>query len=175
MRKIQLRKRFLITLTLLSAQAIGSADVVSDWNVIMLTAISGQNPFAQARFAAITQMAVFEAVNAITGDYRPYLGRMSAPAGSSAEAAAVAAAHRVLLTYFPGTASVLDAARANSLAQIPDGSAKVNGIAAGEAAAALMIALRANDLGIGNSTRSNFFPAGVRKLFSRSKFSVSGW
>ena len=145
MRKIQLRKRFLITLTLLSAQAIGSADVVSDWNVIMLTAVSGQNPFAQARFAAITQMAVFEAVNAITGDYKPYLGRMSALRGSSAEAAAVAAAHRVLLTYFPGTATVLDAARANSLAQIPDGSAKVNGIATGEAAATLMIALRAND------------------------------
>ena len=68
MRKIHLRKPFLVTLTLLAAQATGSADVVSDWNVIMLTTVGGQNPFAQARFAAITLCAVFEAVNAITGD-----------------------------------------------------------------------------------------------------------
>ena len=29
---------------------------------------------------AITQLAVFEAVNAITGDYEPYLGTIVAPA-----------------------------------------------------------------------------------------------
>jgi len=137
-------------MTLLAAQAIGTADVVSDWNAIMLTTVSGQNPFAQARFAAITQLAVFEAVNAITGDYKSYLGRMSAPAGASAEAAAVAAAHRVLKNYFPDNATALDAARTASLARIPEGSAKVNGIAAGDAAATLMIALRAND-GAGNA------------------------
>jgi len=32
----------------------------------------GQSPFAQARLLAITQLAVFEAVNAITVDYKPY-------------------------------------------------------------------------------------------------------
>jgi hypothetical protein len=34
------------------------ADVVLDWNAIMLTTIGGQNPFAQARFAAITQTGI---------------------------------------------------------------------------------------------------------------------
>ena len=121
------------------------ADVVLDWNAIMVNTIGGQNPFAQARFAAITQTAVFEAVNAITGDYDPYLGTITAPPGASAEAAAVAAAHGVLKNYFPGSAASLDAARANSLAAIPDGQAKDDGIAVGEAAAAAMIADRAND------------------------------
>jgi hypothetical protein len=124
---------------------VNSTDVVSEWNAIMLATISGQNPFAQAHFAAITQLAVFEAVNAITREYKPYLGTIFAPRSASREAAVVAAAHRVLWTYFPGSAMSLDLARAGWLALIPEGSAKTNGIAAGEAAAAEMINLRAND------------------------------
>jgi hypothetical protein len=130
---------------LLMTLATARADVVLDWNAIMLNTIGGQNPFAQARFAAITQTAVFEAVNAITGDYEPYLGTIAAPPGASAEAAAIAAAHGVLVNYFLGSAASLDTARANSLAAIPDGPAKDNGIAVGEAAAAAMITHRAND------------------------------
>ncbi len=109
---------------LLMSAAMAKADVVLDWNAIMFDTIGSQNPFAQARFAAITQAAVFEAVNAITGDYEPYLGTITAPPGASAEAAAVAAAHGVLKNYFPSSAASLDAARASSLAAIPDGQAK---------------------------------------------------
>jgi hypothetical protein len=108
-------------------------------------AANGQNPFATARFAEIVQVAVFEAVNAITGDYQPYLGTIVAPPGASAEAAAIQAAYRVLSTYFPANSSTLDAAHANSLALIPDGQAENDGIATGEAAALAMILLRAND------------------------------
>jgi hypothetical protein len=52
--------------TLLFGSAVAKADVVLDWNAIAVnTAIAnGQNPVAQARFAAIAQLAVFEAVNA---------------------------------------------------------------------------------------------------------------
>lgn len=133
--------------TLAFVPAVAKADPVLDWNVIAVdTAVaSGQNPFAQARFAAIVQVAVFEAVNAITGDYRPYLGSIVAPHGASANAAAVQAAYRVLSTYFPSSASTLDPARASSLASIPDSQAKIDGIATGEAAANALIALRAND------------------------------
>jgi hypothetical protein len=88
---------------------------------------------------------VFEAVNTITGDYEPYLGTITAPPGASPEAAAVAAAHGVLRNYFPGIAASLDAMRASSLAAIPDGQAKDDGIAVGEAAAAAMIAARTGD------------------------------
>ncbi len=134
-------------LVVLSLGSAARADVVLDWNAIAInTAIAnGQSPFAQARFAAITQLAVFEAVNAVKGDYEPYLGSIVAPRGASADAAAVAAAYRVLRTYFPGSAVTLDAALANSLSLIPDGPAKDDGTATGEAAAAAMILLRAND------------------------------
>ena len=147
------RKRTFVTrilaipLTLFFVSAVANADAVLDWNRIAVnTAIAnGQNPFAQAREAAIVQLAVFEAVNAITGEYQPYLGSITAPPGASAEAAAIEAAYDVLITYFPASASTLNAELANSLASIPDGQAKMDGIGVGHAAAAGMISLRAND------------------------------
>ncbi len=136
-----------MAVALLFGSALARADVVLDWNTIAVnTAIAnGQNPFAQARYTAIAQLAVFEAVNAIKGDYRPYLGTIVAPPGASAEAAAVEAAYQVLLTYFPTSKPALDLDLANSLASIADGQGKVDGIATGDAAAAAMIALRGND------------------------------
>ena len=136
-----------LTAVLLFGSAFANADAVLDWNVIAVnTAIAnGQNPFAQARYGAIVQLAVFEAVNSITSDYQPYLGTITAPRGACAEAAAVEAAYRVLSTYFPASAIALDTARATSLASIPDGQAKTDGIAVGDAAANAMITLRAND------------------------------
>ena len=136
-----------LVVSLSFGSAVANADVVLDWNVIAVnTAIAnGQSPPAQARYAAIVQLAVFEAVNAVTGDYQPYLGTITAPPGASADAAAIQAAYRVLSTYFPGSAPTLDTDRANSLALIPDGQAKNDGVATGEAAALAMIVLRAND------------------------------
>lgn len=130
---------------LLSTAALSSSDAVLEWNAIMVSTTAGQNPFVQARLAAITQLAVFEAVNAIEQDFDPYLGTLSASPSASSEAAAVAAAHGVLRNYFPANASALDAARDASLAAIPDGRRKQEGVAVGEAAAAAMIALRADD------------------------------
>ena len=130
---------------LLSSPAIASADIVLDWNAVAVTTTSGQGPFNQARLLAITQLAVFEAVNAVTGTHHPYLGTVIAPVGASVEAAAVAAAHAVLKHYLPGSAVTLDAARSASLAAIPDGPAKSGGVTTGEAAAAAMILARLND------------------------------
>jgi len=132
------------------------ADAVLDWNSIAVSTTGlGPNPFTQARHMAITQLAVFEAVNAITGEYEPYIGTVVAPASASTDAAAIAAAYRVLKTYFPG-AMTLDSDYAASMAAIPDGLAKTDGIATGEAAAAQMIALRASD---GSSPAEFHLPA----------------
>ena len=131
---------------LFSPSAARAADAVLDWNAIAVTVTTSQGPFGQARLLAITQLAVFEAVNAVTDKYEPYLGTIAAPPGASADAAAIAAAHTVLKNYLnalPGVGATLDAARAASLAAIPDGRAKTRGIATGEAAAAAMIMRRA--------------------------------
>jgi len=138
---------FMLAATLVVGSAAAKADAVLDWNEIAVnTAIAnGQNPFSQARTAAIVQLAVFEAVNAIRGDYQPYLRTIVAPHGASADAAAIEAAYHVLITYFPGSAATLNPALMNSLASIPDGDAKNKGVATGDAAAAAMITLRASD------------------------------
>ncbi len=80
----------------------------------------------------------------------------------------------VLSTYFPGSAATLDAARANSLASIPDGQAKTDGIATGDAAALAMIALRAND---GSSPRAiqDTRPACSRRMAGHAELSDREW
>ena len=131
------------------------ADVVLNWHATM-TSVINVPPFPGARFAAITQLAVFEAVNAITREYAPYLGTITAPDGASPEAAAAAAAHRVLRTYFSAQSAAIDAAYATSLGEIADGQAKIDGVATGEAAAAAMIALRASD---GSAPAESYLPS----------------
>lgn len=129
-----------------SSSALTTSDsILLEWNLLAVQTIGAQPPFPSTRFMATVQVAVFEAVNAITGDYKPYLGTITAPPGASPEAAAVCAAHGVLKAFFPAAAANLDARRAASLATIPDGQAKTDGIAVGEAAATAMIANRTGD------------------------------
>jgi hypothetical protein len=138
----------MLLVALVSGPATAADDMVLKWNEIAARTALATNPFNQARIMAITQLAVFEAVNAITGEYEPYLQPSTvAPAGASVEAAVVVAAHRALTTYFPAPATValLDAARDTDLASIPNGAAKNAGMAVGVSAANAMIALRMND------------------------------
>jgi hypothetical protein len=118
---------------------------VLEWNEIAVNTIGAQAPFPSTRFMATVQLAVFEAVNAISGKYEPYLGTIAASAGASTEAAAIAAAHGVLKAFFPSAAVTLDQQRDASLASIADGQGKAAGVAIGEAAAAAMIAERTGD------------------------------
>src|SRR5215510_2638159 len=138
--------RVIVATIILLGSEHAYADAVTDWNAIMQeTVASDPDPFLQLRSATITQLAVFEAVNAIIRDYEPYLDNLKAPHGASPEAAAIAAAHRALVALYPDKSSELDALRASSLAGVPDGRAKTDGIAVGEAAAKAILALRSDD------------------------------
>ncbi|HEY0629307.1 MAG TPA: vanadium-dependent haloperoxidase [Sphingomicrobium sp.] len=108
---------------------------------------------------AIVQGAVYDAVNTIKGGHDPYLKGLKAPTSASKDAAASTAAHHVLIALVnqaPTTATLtaevkaaikvrLDAEYASSLAEIPAGQAKAKGIEVGAAAAAAMLAKRADD------------------------------
>jgi hypothetical protein len=96
-------------------------------------------------YMGFVQAAVYDAVVGVEGRYQPYRFHARAPHGTSAQAAAVAAAHKVLVTYVPSAQASLDAAYASSLARLPDGGAKTRGIAFGTRAADNLIQLRAND------------------------------
>lgn len=146
-------KRFLINVlfaaTLLSAVPLADANVVTDWNTIASNTIvtkGGKASVASGVWFAYTFIAVYDAVNAVDGNYQPFYYNGAAPAGASDEAAAAAAAHRVLVNYFPTQQADLDAAFTKSLGGIAvSAQAKTDGVAVGEAAAAALISARAND------------------------------
>lgn len=128
----------------------GRADstVVTAWNTIAVRTIFAENATpipSSGLYFGFTSIAVFDAVVAIEGGYEPYVYRGRAPARASAQVAAAAAAHRVLVHYFPASTGALDADYSAFLTGIPNGSAKGGGQRVGEASAAAIIAVRAND------------------------------
>jgi hypothetical protein len=127
----------------------GDASVITEWNQIAVNTIVNDPPIVghpqTLLYMGLFQAAVYDAVVGIAGRYEPYRFDQRAPHPSSAQAAAVAAAHELLVTYFSYAQAALDADYATSLAQIPDGKAKTNGIAFGTRAADNLIVLRAHD------------------------------
>jgi PAP2 superfamily len=125
-------------------------NVVVQWNRTLLVIV--RTPGAQpptvhpTRSFAILHAAIYDAVNAIDRTHRPYLVRLSGvPQDASQEAAAAAAAHQVLVALYPGFQAALDTALQQSLAQIPDGNDKAEGIRIGQTVADHILALRSND------------------------------
>jgi hypothetical protein len=130
---------------LLTALPARADDAVMEWNQIALasTVMAGQGPLPQVRSMTIVQVSVHDAVNAITCKYRTYLS-IACGAWGAPDAAAIGAAHHVLIGLFPAQATMLNQARATSLASrgLTDTSP---GVAFGEAVASMILAVRSND------------------------------
>jgi hypothetical protein len=112
----------------------------------------GQTPPVTMLHLAMVHGAIYDAVNAIEGGYQPFLpGLPAASPSASLDAAVATAAHDVLVGL--GTepplpepvVSRIDGLYEEALAAIPDGTDKTDGIAIGAAAAAAMLAARADD------------------------------
>jgi hypothetical protein len=145
---MKISKGRLVSLFVLACGTIHAGNVVTDWNTIASTTIvtnGGKNPAASAVWFAYSSLAVYDAVNAITGQHQPFYYRFAAPANASTGAAAVAAAHRVLVNYFPSQQTALDSQFTTSLAGVADGGDKTAGVAVGEAAAMAVINARLGD------------------------------
>jgi hypothetical protein len=143
-------RRVALATAVIAACALPTAargDAVTDWNSAANAAIFSTNPTAHAAVlsTAMVQGAVYDAVNAIAGGYQPYLPTPAADPTYSQDAAAATAAFRVVASLVPGQLGTLQTQYQKSLAPIADGPAKAGGIAVGEAAAAAMLAARAND------------------------------
>lgn len=143
------RLAFLLTIALLAGTCLHAQNVVVQWNGIASTTIiknAGESSVASGVWLAYVHLAVFDAVNSIDHRFQPYAFTTQAPQGASKDAAAVAAAHRVLVQYFPAQQSSLDSQFTTSLAGIADSAANIaSGVAIGEAAAQALINARAND------------------------------
>ena len=143
-----------IAVTVIAAMgsaAVARGDAVTQWNINASSAIFAAGPTAHASTLsfAMVQGAVYDAVNGIEGGYQPYLVKPAANQSDSKDAAVATAAYRVLIEVIPSSQTAALATLATqyeaALAAVPEGAAKAGGIAAGEAAAAAMLAARAND------------------------------
>ncbi len=131
------------------SQPPGGADTyVTEWDAVgsqAFTAAALTPPEGHVIFAYMA-IAVYDSVMAVDGGYRPFAIDVRAPRGSSDQAAVAAAAHRILVHYLPAQApAIVEPAYIASLAGIPNGQAKRDGVATGEAVAAFVIAQRADD------------------------------
>ena len=124
-------------------------DQVLEWNqnLLQLIQVPGAQPGSihPTRTLAITELAVYDAVNAIDRRDTPYLFNHIAPAGASANAAAASAARTALLALLPTQQSVINADFQTSLTQLGSGPDIQHGVRVGEEAANAILAVRAND------------------------------
>jgi hypothetical protein len=123
--------------------AAARADVISDWNAVTQAVLTAENHRDGVPYYALVHAAMYDAVNAIDGRFAVFAVDPATDArGASKEAAAAAAAYRVLLGVFPKQAPQLEAAYAASLAELPKHGATPEGIALGEEVAAAWLAMR---------------------------------
>lgn len=128
--------------------ADGRVDVVSAWNAVADRTIFTEAllpPPAATLYLGFVHAAVYNAVVTIEGGYEQYVPQPRPDRHASPEAAAVVAAYRVLRHYFPDSADALAADRSASFADIAPGPVRHRGVLVGRAAAAAIIALRADD------------------------------
>jgi len=133
----------------LGAPSRVKADVITEWNDKACAIVAKLGPGAGGhRAMAVVQVSVYDAVSAIGADggkYKPYIAKLDAPAGASVAAAVAAANHVTLAELVPSEKSSIDSIYQATIDRIPDGQAKLDGIAIGEKAAAAVLARAAAD------------------------------
>jgi hypothetical protein len=129
--------------------ASGSPDQVVQWNQELqqvLTAPGAQpTSIHPTRTLAITQIAVYDAVNGIQGTGEPLLVYRRGPRGASADAAAAAAARTALDVLLPSQQPAIDSFFQASVTQLGWSWRVERGIRFGEEVARAVLAARSGD------------------------------
>jgi PAP2 superfamily len=124
-------------------------DQVIQWNQELQRVLvaPGAQPAAihPTRTLAITQIAVYDAVNGILRGGEPLVVDARGPRGASPDAAAAAAARTALDALLPTQQPAIDAFFQASLAQLGSGERVERGLRFGERVADAVLAARAND------------------------------
>ena len=143
------------------------ADAVVRWNDLTLDAIRQEQtaPPMAARNLAMVHVAIYDAVNSIDGKHSRYLVKVRPLPGASAEAAAVGAAHRVLVDLYPRQRGTFDEALAEALAAIPEGNGKLAGKDLGRFVGERVLAWRSRD---GVDRQVNYAPEAAPGVWQRT-------
>lgn len=133
-----------------TSPAVAVRNPVVDWAAIVQPAVHNpaepRPPGSSEVLHTIAHLAVYDAVVAIEGGYEPYATDVKAPEGADRRAAVATAAYRAARgRVAPSQFRYLDRQYETYLESVPDGRAKTDGIAVGEAAAQGVLARRAHD------------------------------
>jgi hypothetical protein len=133
------------------------------------------DPFHGSRIYTMMHLAIHDALNAIDRRFQPYAFDKRVEPAASSDAAVAAAARDVLVpllgqlprelpfitqTCIDAGVAGVEAAYTAALAALPDAPAKAQGVAAGRAAAAAILARRAADGAVGPFLNHNCPPPG---------------
>ena len=146
------------TVVALSWSPVARGDAVMDWNTIAVDTISAASPPRPGPVPfldiAVVHAAIYDAVQAIGGKYKPYKVEISGASGSP-EVAAAKAARDVLISIFPDKSESLDTMYRGYLVKK---GLKENdpGVAVGEKAAAGIIAAHASNVRVPNPSPEPF-------------------
>lgn len=133
-------------------------DIVRQWTTTSNDPYQGRIVPAQppmvARNLAMIHAAMFDAANAVTGKYTGYRVDVPPQMGVSENVAAAAAAFEVAKSLYSAVdeIAVWQASLNETLAQVPDGTAKTLGIELGRSVGKAILADRVNDGAKANST-----------------------
>ena len=122
-----------------------SGETVARWNRNAISVLLPTNPPELTRSLAMTHIALHDAANAVRPKYERYAYHVTEDTGADPSAAAAVAAAEVLKHRRPAKAADIDALLAVDLAMVSNPQRLQNSINVGQAAAAAIIALRAND------------------------------
>jgi len=122
-----------------------SGETVARWNRNAISVLLPTNPPELTRSLAMTHIALHDAANAVRPKYGRYAYHVTEDTGADPSAAAAVAAAEVLKHRRPAKAADIDALLAVDLAMVSNPQRLQNSINVGQAAAAAIIALRAND------------------------------
>ena len=165
----------LVASLLFGLTSVTCADVITDWNERAVTAgyTARVTPGVSARNIAMVHLAMFEALNSIEPRYTPYRTRLATESSASREAAAASAAHYLMVRLYPDQAKEMDKALEASLAAVPDGPPKTEGLRLGEQAAGAMLDERRAD---GADAANTYRPFTVAGKYVPTVFPVmSSW
>ena len=136
---------------LLAADLPAGADVVLEWNEVALDTLRAdrarRGPTQAARSMAIVQIAVFDTVNAVHRNFESIIADVKAGRRTRLDAAVASAAHDTLLDLYPQQKPALDAALAETLERVPNGSGERKAVKLGRRVAKIVLAARADDGG----------------------------
>ena len=151
---------------------VQQGDIVQDWNAAVLNVVrdwttTSNDPYQGrivpsqpprvARNLAMIHAAMFDAINATSGEYQPYAFVGATQLDASPVAAAAAAAQRVASTLYADAdeIAIWNASLAESLATVAEDVARSKGLTLGRQVGDAILALRAND---GSTSQASYQP-----------------